>query len=64
MSTKVETRRAGKRRLIVVRSLLAALDIDPDSTPFGQRVTCTIEEAKQATGIGRTKLYEMMEIAA
>jgi excisionase family DNA binding protein len=28
--------------------------------PFEQRLSCTIEEACQATGIGRTKLYEEM----
>ena len=26
--------------------------------PFAARLSCTIEEACQATGIGRTKLYE------
>ncbi len=30
--------------------------------PFAQRISCTIDEACQATGIGRTKLYE--EISA
>ena len=29
--------------------------------PFAQRLSCTIEEACQATGLGRTKLYEMMD---
>jgi len=28
--------------------------------PFGQRLTCTIDEACQATGLGRTKLYELI----
>ena len=28
--------------------------------PFAQRLSCTIEEACQATGLGRTKLYEEM----
>ena len=28
--------------------------------PFAHRLSCTIEEACQATGIGRTKLYEEM----
>jgi excisionase family DNA binding protein len=28
--------------------------------PFAQRLSCTVEEACQATGIGRTKLYEEM----
>ena len=30
------------------------------TVPFAQRLSCTIEEACQATGIGRTKLYEEM----
>lgn len=28
--------------------------------PFGERLTCTIAEACEATGIGRTKLYELI----
>ncbi len=28
--------------------------------PFAQRLTCTIEEACEATGLGRTKLYELI----
>jgi hypothetical protein len=28
--------------------------------PFAQRLSCTIDQACQATGIGRTKLYEEM----
>jgi excisionase family DNA binding protein len=28
--------------------------------PFAQRLTCTIDEACQATGLGRTKLYELI----
>jgi hypothetical protein len=28
--------------------------------PFALRLSCTIDEACQATGIGRTKLYEEM----
>ena len=28
------------------------------SIPFAARLSCTIEEACEATGIGRTKLYE------
>ncbi len=29
--------------------------------PFAQRVTATVAETKQATGIGHTTLYEMMK---
>ena len=34
----------------------------PDATaiPFAQRLTCTIAEACEATGLGRTKLYELI----
>jgi excisionase family DNA binding protein len=28
--------------------------------PFAQRLTCTINEACEATGLGRTKLYELI----
>jgi excisionase family DNA binding protein len=28
--------------------------------PFAQRLTCTIDEACEATGLGRTKLYELI----
>ena len=34
----------------------------PDATanPFAQRLTCTVAEACEATGLGRTKLYELI----
>ncbi len=32
----------------------------PDTIPFAQRLTCTIPEACKATGLGRTKLYELI----
>jgi hypothetical protein len=28
--------------------------------PFRERVTCTVPEALRATGLGRTKLYELI----
>jgi hypothetical protein len=28
--------------------------------PFAQRLTCTIDDACEATGLGRTKLYELI----
>ena len=31
------------------------------TVPFAERFFCTIEQACQATGLGRTKLYEMMD---
>lgn len=30
------------------------------SIPFVQRLTCTINEASEVTGLGRTKLYELI----
>jgi excisionase family DNA binding protein len=33
---------------------------EPKMIPFAQRLTCTISEACVATGLGRTKLYELI----
>lgn len=33
---------------------------NPHTIPFAQRFTCTIDEAYEATGLGRTKLYELI----
>lgn len=30
------------------------------SLPFAQRLTCTIAEACEVTGLGRTKIYELI----
>ncbi len=32
----------------------------PDCIPFAHRLTCTVAEACQATGLGRTKIYELI----
>ena len=32
----------------------------PQAGPFAQRITCTINEACEVTGLGRTKLYELI----
>jgi excisionase family DNA binding protein len=32
----------------------------PQAVPFAQRITCTINEACEVTGLGRTKLYELI----
>jgi excisionase family DNA binding protein len=32
----------------------------PKAIPFAQRFTCTINEACEVTGLGRTKLYELI----
>jgi excisionase family DNA binding protein len=34
--------------------------IRSQAIPFAQKLTCTINEACDATGLGRTKLYELI----
>ena len=31
-----------------------------NNIPFGQQLTCTIPEACEATGLGRTKLHDLI----
>jgi excisionase family DNA binding protein len=33
---------------------------EPTTLPFAERLSCTIDEACEATGLGRTKLYELI----
>lgn len=33
---------------------------EPKNLPFAERLSCTIDEACEATGLGRTKLYELI----
>ncbi|MCP1913416.1 excisionase family DNA binding protein [Bradyrhizobium elkanii] len=33
---------------------------EPRTLPFAERLSCTIDEACEATGLGRTKLYELI----
>lgn len=33
---------------------------DAKVVPFGERLSCTVDEACLATGLGRTKLYELI----
>lgn len=34
--------------------------VEPAAIPFVQRLSCTIAEACEVTGLGRTKLYELI----
>jgi excisionase family DNA binding protein len=34
--------------------------LEPTAIPFAHRLSCTIAEACEATGLGRTKLYELI----
>lgn len=33
---------------------------EPTTLPFAERLSCTIDEACEATGLGRTKLYQLI----
>ena len=39
---------------------LSAPKVAEPGTPFAQRLTCTIDDACEVTGLGRTKLYELI----
>jgi excisionase family DNA binding protein len=41
-------------------SLSAPKAAEPSTMPFARRLTCTIDEACEVTGLGRTKLYELI----
>jgi excisionase family DNA binding protein len=41
-------------------SLSAPKAAEPSTMPFAQRLTCTIDNACEVTGLGRTKLYELI----
>ncbi|WP_371260672.1 helix-turn-helix domain-containing protein [Bradyrhizobium sp. WSM2793] len=41
-------------------SLSAPKAAEPRIMPFAQRLTCTVDDACEATGLGRTKLYELI----
>jgi excisionase family DNA binding protein len=34
--------------------------VRPQTVPFAQKLTCTINQACEVTGLGRTKLYELI----
>ena len=40
--------------------LVPATSAASTAVPFAQRLTCTVAEACVATGLGRTKLYELI----
>jgi len=37
-----------------------AIAVEAEPIPFAQRLSCTIAEACEVTGLGRTKLYELI----
>lgn len=41
-------------------SLSAPKAAEPSTMPFAQRLTCTVDDACEVTGLGRTKLYEQI----
>lgn len=34
--------------------------VSSQTVPFVQKLTCTVNEAREVTGLGRTKLYELI----
>jgi excisionase family DNA binding protein len=38
----------------------ASEGMGPQTVPFAEKLTCTINEACEMTGLGRTKLYELI----
>ncbi|WP_206706217.1 helix-turn-helix domain-containing protein [Bradyrhizobium barranii] len=47
----------GKQSQVSLSPLKAA---ELSTLPFAQRLTCTIDDACEVTGLGRTKLYELI----
>ena len=45
-------------------SLSAPKAAEPNAMPFARRRTCTIDDACEVTGLGRTKLYELIGAGA
>jgi excisionase family DNA binding protein len=39
---------------------LSSRKLEERTIPFSQRLSCTIDEACEATSLGRTKLYELI----
>lgn len=35
-------------------------ELQRNALPFAERLSCTVDEACEATGLGRTKLYELI----
>jgi len=48
----------GREQSLTVQS--SAEDGEQKRLPFTERISCTIDEAREATGLGRTKLYELI----
>jgi excisionase family DNA binding protein len=52
--------KAEQRTEIPAQVSLHGNTIGDGAIPFTQRLTCTVGEACNATGLGRTKLYELI----
>jgi excisionase family DNA binding protein len=50
----------GTRSGLLILPVQEAANAIHGAIPFAQRLTCTIAEACEATGLGRTKLYELI----
>jgi excisionase family DNA binding protein len=47
-------------RTTVTSQFIRSEAAEPSTMPFAQRLTCTIDDACEVTGLGRTKLYELI----
>jgi excisionase family DNA binding protein len=50
----------GRRGGLLMLPVQESANAIHSTIPFAQRLTCTIAEACEATGLGRTKLYELI----
>jgi excisionase family DNA binding protein len=53
-------RRGRRQQNGAIQASRVANAVEPAAIPFAQRLSCTIAEACDVTGLGRTKLYELI----
>src|SRR5262245_16969024 len=52
------------RRPVRLKALVASINrrrAMPSPIPFSERATCSVAEAQQALGVGRSRLYELIQ---
>jgi excisionase family DNA binding protein len=59
-ASPVASKRSRSRDRSPQRSSEESVRTTPSAIPFVQRLACTVAEACEATGLGRTKLYELI----
>ena len=56
----VSMRRGRRQENGASQASRVAIAVEAEPIPFAQRLSCTIAEACEVTGLGRTKLYELI----